>query len=307
MEVITENNSKLDYPRISIVTPNYNGGKYLEQTIQSILSQNYPNLEYIIIDGGSTDHSIDIIKKYERQLSYWISEPDKGLYDAIQKGFDKTTGDIIAWINSDDLYHPNAFYTVAEIFNFSKVNWLQGIPSTFDEKGRTIAVSGIKRWSKLDYYLGNFEWIQQESVFWRRSLWEKAGSKMDYEMKYAGDLGLWLRFFRYEKLFVTNALIGGFRIRSKEQLSLDFLPEYLKEARDKIRDEIENTIPKEERDLVNCIKKYNLIIEKIHFSFLRRIINKIIYLRIAKIKELNFSYPPIIGFDRIKQEFKINT
>lgn len=296
----------MNYPKISIVTPNFNGEAYLEQTIQSVLSQNYPNLEYIIIDGGSTDSSVSIIKKYEKQLTYWVSEPDKGLYDAIQKGFDKSTGEIMAWINSDDLYHPKAFFTVAEIFNLNGVNWLQGIPSTFDEMGRTVAVSVIKRWSRLDYYLGNFEWIQQESVFWRRSLWIAAGNKIDAKMKYAGDLELWLRFFRYEKLFVTRALLGGFRQRTQGQLSLDFLDQYMEEARAKIKEEVENTIPKVERDLVESIKNNNIIIGKIRFTILKRIVKKIFYSEIIKKQQLNFSYPPMISFDRIKQEFKIN-
>lgn len=296
----------MNYPKISIVTPNFNGGEYIEETIQSVLSQNYPNLEYIIIDGDSTDDSVAIIKKYESQLTYWVSEPDKGLYDAIQKGFDKSTGDIMAWINSDDLYHPKAFFIVAEIFKFNEVNWLQGISTFFDEIGRTVGVESTKRWSKLDYYLGNFKWIQQESIFWRRSLWETSGGKMETEMKYAGDLELWLRFFRHDKLFVTNGLLGGFRMRSKEQLSLDFLQEYLEEARAKIKDEVENNIPKEERDLVESIKKHNISISKIRINFLRRVINKIFYSEIIKKKQLNFSYPPMISFDRIKQEFKIN-
>jgi glycosyltransferase involved in cell wall biosynthesis len=296
----------MHYPKRSIVTPTFNGGAYLEQTIQSVLSQDYLNLEYIIIDGGSTDDSVMIIKKYESQLAYWVSEPDRGLYDAIQKGFDQSTGDIMAWINSDDLYHPKAFFTVAEIFEFDEVNWLQGIPSIFDEGGRTVAVSGIKRWSKLDYYLGNFQWIQQESVFWKRSLWIKTGSKIDDEMKYAGDLELWLRFFRHEKLFVTSALLGGFRQGSNGQLSLDFLQEYLEEARASIKKEVENTIPKVERDLVGSLKKYNVYLGMINSNFFKIIANKIFFSRIIKNKELYFSYPPMISFDRIKQEFKIN-
>ena len=93
---------QLSYPKISIVTPSFNQGKYIEQTIQSVLTQNYPNLEYIIIDGGSTDKTVDIIKKYEQQLSYWVTEPDKGQTDAINKGFAKCTGEIFNWINSDD-------------------------------------------------------------------------------------------------------------------------------------------------------------------------------------------------------------
>ncbi len=295
------------YPKISIVTPNFNGGRYLEHTIQSVLSQDYPNLEYIVIDGGSTDNSVAIIKKYESLLAYWVSEPDKGLYDAVQKGFDCSTGEIMAWINSDDLYHPKAFFTVAEIFtNIKNVNWLMGIPSTFDELGRTVSVSSLKRWNKLDYYFGNFEWIQQESVFWRRSLWTKSGSKVDSNMKYAADLELWLRFFRSEKLYVTQALLGGFRQRSEGQLSMDFLDEYMEEARMKIKEEIENHIPKKEKDLLISIKKYNIIMNKMPYTFLKRILTKVFYSDMIKKKQLNFSYPPLIYFDRVKQEFKIN-
>lgn len=296
----------IDFPKISIVTPNFNGGAYLEETIQSVLSQNYPNLEYIIIDGGSTDDSIDVIIKYEKQLTYWVSEPDNGLYDAVQKGFDKSTGEIMAWINSDDLYHPKAFFTVAEIFStLAEVNWLQGIPSVFDEMSRTVAVAPIKRWSKLDYYLGNFRWIQQESIFWRRNLWEKSGEKMAVEMKYAGDLELWLRFFRFDRLYVTAALLGGFRQRSKGQLSLEFLDQYVAEAKEKIREEVENKIPIIEKELVINIKKYNALINIVPFKIIRRILNKILYVNFYKIKKLNFEYSPVIGFDRLIQEFKI--
>jgi glycosyltransferase involved in cell wall biosynthesis len=295
----------MNYPKISIVTPNYNGGEYLEETIKSVLSQNYPNLEYIIIDGGSTDDSVAIIEKYKNQLAYWISEPDKGLYDAIQKGFDNSTGEIMAWINSDDLYHPKALFTVAELFNFNEVNWIQGIPTTFDEQGRTVAVSDFKRWTKLDYYLGNFEWIQQESTFWRRSLWEVSGSKIATEMKYAGDLELWLRFFRHEKLFVTQALFGGFRQRSKNQLSLDFLDLYIKEAKARIKEELENVISEDERTLVEDVKRHNILMSKIQFVFVKRFLNKLFYSKLINKKQLHFRCPPMINFDRIKQEFVI--
>jgi len=298
--------SMIHFPKISIITPNYNGAKYLEQTIQSVICQNYPNLEYIIIDGGSTDDSVSIIKKYEKQLSYWVSEPDKGLYDAIQKGFEKSTGEIMAWINSDDLYQPNAFFMVAEIFKFDEVNWLQGIPTAYDEMGRTVKVNSVKRWSKLDYYLGNFRWIQQESVFWRRSLWEVSGKKMATEMKYAGDLELWLRFFRHEKLYITSALLGGFRLRTEGQLSFTFMDDYVAEATGKIKDEVDNKIPKAERKIVNSIKRYIKLVDNMPNGIIKKIVNKHLLYSINKIRKQHFEYPPLIIFDRIEQEFKIN-
>ena len=94
----------MNYPKISIVTPSFNHAQFLEETILSVISQNYPDLEYIIIDGGSTDGSVEIIKKYEQYLTYWISEPDNGQSDALNKGFTRATGDIYGWLNSDDLY-----------------------------------------------------------------------------------------------------------------------------------------------------------------------------------------------------------
>ena len=292
----------LKYPKISIVTPNYNGAAFLEETIKSVLNQNYPNLEYIIIDGGSTDNSIDIIKKYDDNLSFWVSEPDNGLYDAIQKGFDKSTGEIMAWINSDDMYARGAFSMVSEIFsNFKQVSWLQGLPSTYDEQGRVVNISPLKRWSKYNYYTGDFKWIQQESIFWRRELWEKSGSKLATELKYAGDFELWLRFFRTEKLFCIKALLGGFRVRSKNQLSLDYLDDYINEVDELIANEITNTISMQEQIIVKELVYYEQkLLSK--FWLTRFFCNR----KLKKIRKKHYNYPSLISFNRIDQIFTIN-
>lgn len=246
------------YPKISIVTPNYNQADYLEQTILSVLNQGYLNLEYIIIDGGSTDGSIDIIKRYENQLAYWISESDNGMYEAIQKGFDKSTGEIMAWINSDDMYHKNALFTIAEIFStLTDVNWIVGTSTMYDKLGRTLYVEHSRQFTKYDFYSSDFFWIQQESCFWRRELWNKVGDKLNVGLKYAGDFDLWLRFFRYDRLYVVNALIGGYRVRGLNQLSHDHIDDYLIEAKKLLENEILSDNDK------MILKKYKQV-KKIH-------------------------------------------
>jgi len=248
-----------NYPKISIVTPNINGAEYLEDTIKSVVEQNYPNLEYIVIDGGSKDESVDIIKKYQNQITYWTSEPDDGMYHAIQKGFARSTGEIMAWINSDDMYHKKAFYTIAEIFgSFEQVKWLVGATTAYDTLGRTVLVRPSRLFTKYDFYNRDFRFIQQESTFWRRSLWQVSGSSLDLSHKYASDLALWVKFFHYEKLYVIDALIGGFRWRLKNQLSLDHREEYLKET-DTI---LSSVFLKEEDNLILLRYKTLLLIDK---------------------------------------------
>ncbi len=217
----------MQFPKISIVTPNFNGGKYLEQTIVSLLGQNYPNLEYIVMDGGSTDNSLDIIRKYESKISYWVSEPDEGLYHAIQKGFSRASGDIMGWLNSDDMHHPFSLFSIAEIFgSFPEVKWLTGNPSFFDEMGRTVHCWGIQRFNKYDFLMRQDRWLQQESTFWKKSLWQQAGAQLDTNYKLAADFELWTRFSRLARLYLTDTLLAGFRFRSSNQLTLESSAQY---------------------------------------------------------------------------------
>ena len=220
-------------PKISIVTPNYNKGEFIEYTIKSVLSQGYPNLEYIIIDGGSTDNSVEIIKKYQDRLSYWVSESDNGMYDAIRKGFSHATGEIMAWIGSDDMFHPNCFNIVAEIFKNKDVNWLVGATTHFDKLGRCVSVYPSRYFSRVDLLSGNYKWIQQESTFWRRGLYDKVGG-LNATLRYAGDFDLWLRFSRFEKMYICPSLLGGFRLSTEGQLSL-LTDKYEKEVFDCIK------------------------------------------------------------------------
>lgn len=205
--------------KISIVTPSFNQGQFLEQTIQSVLSQNYSNLEYVIIDGGSNDSSFDIIKKYENQLLYWVSEKDEGHGHALNKGFSHTTGEIMAWINSDDMYTPSCFKVVSEIFsNFPDVMWISGFNSRWNRDGAMTKATRVPK-NKFDYMLGRYRWIQQESVFWRRELWEKAGGKINQNYKFMVDGELWTRFFLYEPLYSVDCILGGYRAHSSNRAS----------------------------------------------------------------------------------------
>lgn len=200
-----------DLPVISVVTPSFNQGQFLEQTLRSVLDQGYPNLEYVVIDGGSTDDSQEIISKYADRLNYWVSEPDSGHADAINKGFAKTTGDIMCWINSDDKFLPWTLQTVAEIFDSNpEIEWIHGIPSSYDEKGRMFETKPTLK-NKLDFALGKYQWIQQESVFWRRSLWERAGGTMNTDYRFMVDGELWSRFFSHAELVHVQCVLSGLR------------------------------------------------------------------------------------------------
>jgi len=219
----TQKNSIANYPKITVVTPNFNQGEFIERTICSILNQGYPNLEYIIIDGGSTDISVEIIKKYETQLNYWVSEKDRGMYDAINKGFARSSGDIMCWINSDDTHSDRSLFKVAKLFNaHPKVEWLMGYPTLINEKDEVIwQGQDAQIYNPYFFYLHNharnFSFIQQESTFWRRSLWEEAGGALNLDYSLAGDFDLWMRFFRFAKLYFTRQELSAFRRRDGQK------------------------------------------------------------------------------------------
>ena len=220
-------------PTISIVTPSYNQAKYLEECIESVLSQGYPNLEYVIMDGGSSDGSVEIIKKYEKYLTYWQSQPDGGQYRAITGGFRHTTGEIMAWINSDDKYHPLAFAKVASVFfDNPEVLWLTGRKSFWDAAGNLSKVGQkLGVFTRQKFLAGNFDkpYIQQESTFWHRSLWDTAGGTMAPDARLAGDLELWLRFFRHAPLHTVDTLLGGYRFYG-DQSGVMLADQYYKES-----------------------------------------------------------------------------
>jgi glycosyl transferase family 2 len=200
------------WPRISLVTPVWNSARYLDATIRSVLNQGYPNLEYIIVDGGSTDGSVDIIQRYESYLHGWVSEPDRGMYDAINKGFAHASGELMGWISATDMLHAGSLFVVGSVFaKFPQVEWITGRPTGFSDDGMAVEILKLRRWSRIPFLAGANRYIQQESTFWRRSLWERAGGRVDDSRRNGSDFELWVRFFRHAKLYSVDALIGGFR------------------------------------------------------------------------------------------------
>lgn len=204
-----------EWPAIALVTPVFNSAPYLEQTIRSVLDQQYPRLEYIIVDGGSTDGSLDFIRRYSSRLHWWVSEPDRGMYDALNKGFIHSAAEIMGWISATDLLHPGSLRVVGSVFHdLPQVDWITGVPTSFDEQGATAHVSRLRRWARTRFLAGANRYIQQESTFWRRSLWERAGGRLDDSRRMASDFDLWVRFFRHGHLFPVEALIAGFRMHA---------------------------------------------------------------------------------------------
>lgn len=176
---------------VSIVTPSFNQAAYLEQTIQSVLGQDYPRLEYIVIDGASTDNSVEIIKKYEDRLAYWISEKDSGQAEAINKGFAMAKGEILAWLNSDDYYLPGTVSAAVRVFQEnSDVVLIYGDMLAVDGEGQTINVLRYKQLSLEDLLC--FQIIGQPSVFFRRAAFEKTGA-LETTFHFMLDHQLWIR------------------------------------------------------------------------------------------------------------------
>ena len=198
-------------PRISVVTPSLNQRAFVGETLGSVLGQGYPALEYVVVDGGSTDGSVDVIRENEARLAWWVSEPDNGLYHALNKGFAHTSGEIMCWINSSDAHYPWTLATVAEIFaQLPEVEWILGMPSEFGLSGGPKKVTPAF-FNIYDVLAGRYRWIQQESVFWRRGLWERAGGRLDESVPLAADFELWLRFLRLTPLYHVETVLGGFR------------------------------------------------------------------------------------------------
>jgi len=206
----------------SIVTPSFNQGNFLRGTIESVLSQAV-DIEYLILDGGSSDGSREIIDSYAKRLAFWCSEPDRGQYDAINTGFARSSGEIMGWLNSSDLYLPWTLSTVELIFEtFPEIQWLTSQmktciteEGTYEDLWVTPGFSSRRFYRGLHGGPGNNDYLQQESCFWRRSLWDKIGASIDLRHSAAGDFWLWSQFFRHATVASVEAPLAAFRFHDK--------------------------------------------------------------------------------------------
>jgi glycosyltransferase involved in cell wall biosynthesis len=228
-------NPNSDFPKISLVTPSFQQGRFLEACIRSVLDQEYPNLEYFVMDGGSTDGSVEIIRKFADRLSDWRSHADGGHMDAVQDGFRRSTGEIMGWLNSDDMLTPWALKVVAVVFRqFPQVQWITSMyPMVMNADGLTLAARKVEGFNAEAFYRGRNApfnprfyscMIQQESTFWRRGLWERAGARVDTGLRVAGDFELWSRFFEHAELYALSVPLGIFRIQPESFSSREFEP-----------------------------------------------------------------------------------
>jgi len=198
-------------PLVSIVTPSFNQGRFLETTIQSVLAQDYPQIEYSIIDGGSTDNSVNVIKKYEDQLAWWVSEKDRGQTDAINKGFGRAKGSILAWINSDDTYEPGAVTAAVKYLQeHPQVGMVYGDCNFINDSGRVI---GRFNAAQTNYRLlrQGYAHIPQQTMFFRSELWRQVGP-LDPSFYFAMDYDLWTRIAALAEIKYVPQTWANFRL-----------------------------------------------------------------------------------------------
>ncbi|WP_254822901.1 glycosyltransferase family 2 protein [Haloglomus halophilum] len=225
-------------PTVSVVTPTYNSSRFLEDTLQSLRNQRYKDFEHIVIDGESDDGTHDILREYEDTYPMrWISEPDEGMYSAIEKGFKRAQGEILCWLNSDDLYMPWTLEIVAERLNRKEKDWITGHPAHLDESGRVTNVSPIRpyynrKWLVRGWYhRRGLGFVQQESTFWTSDLWNRAGGFPD-DVRLAGDYYLWRQFAEETQLRTVDTVLAAHR-QHKNQMSHD-ISQYYEEIEDAV-------------------------------------------------------------------------
>jgi len=212
----------MKYPKITVITPSFNQACFLEKTIKSVIDQKYPNLEYFIIDGGSTDNSIDIIKKYEKNISFWCSVKDNGQASAINKGFKMATGEIICWLNSDDLYEEVTFRKVANYFNKNQnVDIVYGDLKVIDSEDRLLTIKRVIPYCFISQ-LFSASLVPQPSCFWKTHVFKKIGylnEKYNYQMDYEYFVRMGAQKFKFG---IIKEPLAKFRLHPNSKTNLEY-------------------------------------------------------------------------------------
>ncbi len=204
---------KPDLPLVSVVTPSFNQARFLEAAIRSVLSQDYPRLEYLIVDGGSTDGSVAILKEYSDKLAWWVSEPDKGQTDAINKGLGRAAGEVLAWLNSDDTYQPGAVAAAVKFLQeHGEAGLVYGDANYIDEDGRAIGKFPAAQ-TDLRRLRQGYVHIPQQASFFRGDLWRSVGP-LDPSFYFAMDYDLWVRLAARSQVKYVPQTWGNFRLHS---------------------------------------------------------------------------------------------
>jgi glycosyltransferase involved in cell wall biosynthesis len=283
------------WPKISIVIPILNLERFIEATITSIIHQGYPNLELIIIDGGSTDKTIKIIDKYRADVHYFISEKDNGMYDALNKGFKKATGGLMTYLNGDDILLPNSLFAIAQMFtDLTDIDWIQGRSAMINEYGHIISPGHLNNSTLFDYMSEDLRWIGQDGTFWRKSLWDKVG-EIDSKYRYAGDFQLFNCFFDYAKLYSTQVMLSAFRYHNGQLHSI-FFEKYMLEVRQIISEKRYPLSLQKQQKKAKNFYKFALKIPGLRNTELIK--NKI---------DRAFNATPLIEFDLSTGKYKLGT
>jgi glycosyltransferase involved in cell wall biosynthesis len=216
----------MNTPQVSIITPSYNEEDFIRETLESIKNQKYENIEHIVIDGGSTDNTKTILEEYEEKYDLrWYSSTDDGLYDAIEKGFQEANGEILTWLNANDLYFPWTVNTAVKYLSQDGIQWITGRRATLDEHSNLRHIGNIKSyykqsWIRRGWYHGRgLGWFSQPSMLWTKSLWEKTDG-FRHDVGLAGEYYLWQDFAQYSDVKSVDTILGAHR-EHEGQLSAD--------------------------------------------------------------------------------------